>query len=92
MGSLDRSGFGPLDLEIIDRVYEAASAHLLARFPGSTPEDEAKRQGNLRKRLFAIAHPGKVDFDTLYDLVVSSYDAATNTVTGERMRENVLLE
>ena len=31
--SVDRSAFDPLDLEIIDRVYEAALAHLLVRFP-----------------------------------------------------------
>lgn len=74
MGSGERSAFGPLDLEIIDRVYEAAWAKLLVRFSDLTAEDEAKKQSNLRKRLFALAQPGKVDFDTLYTLVVSSYD------------------
>jgi hypothetical protein len=75
MGSGDRSAFDPLDLEIIDHVYEAAWAKLLVRFPGLTVEDGAEKQSNLRKRLFALAQPGKVDFDTLYKLVVSSYDA-----------------
>lgn len=74
MGSGDRSAFDALDLEIIDRVYEAAWAKLLVLFPGLTAEDEAKKQSNLRKRLFALAQPGKVDFDTLYKLVVSSYE------------------
>ena len=32
MGSGDRSAFDPLDLEIIDHVYEAAWAKLLVRF------------------------------------------------------------
>ena len=77
--SVDRSAFDPLDLEIIDRVYEAALAHLLVRFPDLNPEVEAKRQDNLRKRLFALAHAGKVDFDTLYNMVVSSYDVPIST-------------
>ena len=80
--SVDRSAFDPLDLEIIDRVYEAALAHLLVRFPDLNPEVEAKRQDNLRKRLFALAHAGKVDFDTLYNMVVSSYDVPTSIALG----------
>ena len=80
--SVDRSAFDPLDLEIIDRVYEAALAHLLVRFPDLNPEVEAKRQDNLRKRLFALAHAGKVDFDTLYNMVVSSYDVPTSITLG----------
>ena len=55
MGSGDRSAFDALDLEIIDRVYEAAWAKLVVLFPGLTAEDEAKKQSNLRKRLFALA-------------------------------------
>ena len=79
--SVDRSAFDPLDLEIIDRVYEAALAHLLVRFPDLTPEDEAKPHDNLRKRLFALANTGKVEFYTLYNMVVSSYDAAQHHAT-----------
>jgi hypothetical protein len=74
MGSADSSSFDPLDLEIIDCVYEAAWAQLLARFPALSAEEEAERQKNLRKRLFALAQPGAVDFDTLFVNVMASYD------------------
>jgi hypothetical protein len=85
MGSVDRSGFSPLDLEIIDRVYEAAWAHVLARSPGLTSEEEPERKENLRKRLFALTHPGRVDFDILYDLVVSSYDNPVQDVRRDEL-------
>jgi hypothetical protein len=74
MGS-DRSAFDPLDLEIIDRVYEAAWAALIARDPSDNEEKDAARQKNLRQRLFALAQPGAIQFDALYELVTSSYDA-----------------
>ena len=73
MGSSDRSAFDPLDLEIIDRVYEAAWAALLARDPVDTDDQEAARQKNLRQRLIVLAKPGSVDFDTLYEKVLSAY-------------------
>jgi hypothetical protein len=63
----------PLDLEVIDRVYEAAWAQLPAM---NLPRDEMEvldRQKNLRKRLFALARPGGVEFDTLFDMVLASY-------------------
>jgi hypothetical protein len=50
--------FDPLDLEIIDRVYEAALAQLEAQ------------QDELRKRVMACAATGHFDFDALYDKVV----------------------
>ncbi len=64
----------PLDLEIIDRVYGAAWAQLLARNPIQDEIEEAARQTNLRQRLFALSDPGRVDFDVLYGEVLSSYD------------------
>ena len=64
--------FDPLDLEIIDLVYEAACAHLVARYPDHDPEKDEERQTTLRKRLFALAEPGPVDFDVLCDRVLAT--------------------
>ena len=54
--------FDPLDLEIIDRVYETTWAYLEARQPHDNATD-AERQEALRKRIFVaarIAGPGQV--------------------------------
>ena len=63
--------FHPLDLEIMDRVYEAAWAQIEARDPFRDRNEDGKRQDALRKRLFALATPGPVDFDKLYDKVLA---------------------
>lgn len=47
----------PLDLETIDRVYEAAWAQIIARDPFRNTEKDSERQAALRKRLFALAGP-----------------------------------
>ena len=73
MGSYGRPAFNPLDLEIIDRVYEATWAELLAMSLPCDETEELERQKNLRKRLFALARPGGVEFDTLCDMVLASY-------------------
>ena len=71
MGSFKHPrAFQPLDLEIIDRVYEAAWAQIIARDPFHNAEKDSERQAVLRKRLFAFAGPGRVDFDTLCDRVL----------------------
>ena len=44
--------FDPLDLEIIDRVYEAASARFEAQMPPSRPRDELRE--SLRKRVMTL--------------------------------------
>ncbi len=64
--------FLPLDLEIIDLVHEAAWAQIEARDPFRNRNEDGERQDALRKRLFALATPGTVDFDTLYDNVLAS--------------------
>ena len=71
MGSFKPEGFDLLDLEIIDRVYEAAWAQLEAREPFRDREKDGERGEGLRKRIFAFA-TGKVDFDTLCDKVLTS--------------------
>jgi hypothetical protein len=71
MGFPKRRGvFDPLDLEIIDRVYETALAQLEAREPLRDREKDAERERALRKLVFALATPGNVDFDTLFDRVL----------------------
>jgi hypothetical protein len=58
--------FDPLDLAIIDLVYDAACVHLVANHPDHDPEDDGW-QLILRKRLFALAEPGPVEFDALWE-------------------------
>jgi hypothetical protein len=61
MGSYQRSNaFDPLDLQIIDLVYEAAWAAFIARdFYRDTCKDEDRRE-LLRKKVFAAATAGEV--------------------------------
>ena len=63
--------FDPLDLEIIDRVYEAACAQLEAREPFRDREKDGEWEEALRKLVFALVTPGKVDFDSLCDRVLA---------------------
>ena len=73
MRFLKRRGvFDPLDLEIIDQVYETAWAQLEAREPLRDREKDADRERALRKLVFALATPGIVDFDTLSDRVLAN--------------------
>jgi hypothetical protein len=64
--------FDPLDLEIMDRVYEAAWAQVEARkfSPHAQPDDELKE--TLRKLVTTCAANGKIEFDTLYDKVCAA--------------------
>ena len=54
MGSF-KSAFDPLDLEIIDRVYEVAWAHVQARHPNRDTVSDGERQEVLRKKIFGVA-------------------------------------
>ena len=73
MGSFTRPHtFNPLDLEIIDRVYEATWAKIESRYLYRDRERDEERKKALRRWLFAIAKGSPVDFDTLYDKVVAS--------------------
>jgi hypothetical protein len=73
MGSFNRSrAFDPLDLEIIDRVYEAAWAQIEARQIDRDTEGDPERQRKLRERIFAVAEIGTVDFDALYERVIDA--------------------
>jgi hypothetical protein len=64
--------FDPLDLEIIDRVYEAAWAQIEARDPKRDTSKDCDRQKVLRKLVFACACSGRVDFDRLCESVIAS--------------------
>ena len=72
MGSYKRV-FDPLDLEIIDLVYETALVQIAARDPLSDPVKELERQETVKKLVFAVAQPGSVEFDDLLDKVVLEY-------------------
>ena len=64
--------FNPLDLEILDRVYEAAWAHIEARDLYRDPQKDGAREDVLRKTVFIFAGTGPVDFDTLCDKLLAS--------------------
>jgi hypothetical protein len=64
--------FDPLDLEILDRVYEAARAQIEARDLCHCPEPDRGGEAALRKAVFSLAGAHPVDFDMLYDKVVAS--------------------
>ena len=73
MGSFKRPrAFDALDLEIIDLVYEAVWAQIVARDPFRDTEKDSERQEALRRRLFVCIGLGTVDFDNLYDKVLAS--------------------
>ena len=78
MGPFKHPVFDPLDLEIIDLVCEAAWAEIQAREPKRDTEEDGKLQEALRKRIFAVAPPGKIDFDSLYERVLTTELNRTN--------------
>jgi hypothetical protein len=55
--------FDPLDLEIIDHVFEAAWAQIEARRPFRNPESDAERREALRKYVMNCAAEDKIDFE-----------------------------
>ena len=80
MGSYKRpSVFDPLDLQIIDLVYEAAWAGFIARDPYRDTRKDEDRQELLRKKVFAVATPGEVEFDALLDKVLASIPGTWTT-------------
>jgi len=75
MGSLSfRDKFDPLDLEIIDRVYEVACAYIEARDLYRDKNNDPMEKDALRKQVFASAGVGPIDFDRLCDEVLPSID------------------
>ena len=70
MGTPNPLVLDPLDLELIDRVYEVAWEQIKARDLFRDPSQDEERQQSLRKLIFTLAPPGHVDFDKLCDLVL----------------------
>lgn len=71
MGSFKHPrAFQPLDLEIIDRVYEAAWAALEASDPFRDRAQDGERRETLRKLVMDSIETGRVDFDILCDRVL----------------------
>jgi hypothetical protein len=64
--------FHPLDLEIMDRVYEAAWAALQARDPFRDPDKDGECQESLRKLVFNNTGTGRIDFGILCDRVLAN--------------------
>ena len=85
MGSFKRPRvFHPLDLEIIDHVYEAAWAQISSQDPCRDASKDPERREALRKQIFAVAVTGAVDFDVLLDRVLSSFPETWVTFTKRR--------
>jgi hypothetical protein len=73
MGSFKRPRvFHPLDLEIMDRVFDAAWANLEAREPFRDRQKDGELQQVLGKLVFDSAGSDKINFDTLCDRVLAS--------------------
>ncbi len=64
--------FGPLDLEIIDRVYDAAWAELEAREPFRDRERDEERRDELRKLIMDSTGTGRVEFHALCARVLAN--------------------
>jgi hypothetical protein len=61
--------FLPLDLQIVDMVYEAAWAHIVNNDPFRDTMRDGERKEALREKVIALAQ-GSVDFDTLLNAVL----------------------
>ena len=88
MGSFKPHTFDPLELEILDLVYQAAWAQLIARDPNRNLSKDGRRQSALRKRIFACAGVGSVDFDDLCDKVLLSMPQSWTAARPPSRRDN----
>ena len=80
MGSFKHPrAFTPLDLEIIDKVYESAWAQVVAIDPFRDASKDAQSKDALRKLVFALAGTSPVEFDTLCDRVLAGLPQYGNT-------------
>ena len=53
--------------------------------PALNAEELEKRQQNLHQRVLAFATPGSVDFDTLYERAIASFDQIEDNAAGEQV-------
>jgi hypothetical protein len=63
--------FLPLDLQIVEMVYDAAWTHIVSNDPFRDTTHDEERKEALREKVFALAQ-GSVDFDTLLKAVKSN--------------------
>jgi hypothetical protein len=63
--------FAPLDLELIDRVYDAAWAELEAREPFRDRATQGERRDALRKLVMDSTGTDRITFDALYERVLA---------------------
>jgi hypothetical protein len=61
--------FLPLDLQIVDMVYDAAWAHIVNNDPFRDTTRDGERKEALREKVIALAQ-GSDDFDTLLNAVL----------------------
>jgi hypothetical protein len=61
--------FLPLDLQIVDMVYDAAWAHIVNNDPFRDTARDGERKEALREKVVALAQ-GTADFDTLLTAVL----------------------
>ena len=66
------SSFDDNELAVIDRVCQAAWAQVEARDPKRDRAKDDERRAVLRKRVLNFAHSGRVEFDTLYRMVLTT--------------------
>jgi hypothetical protein len=88
MGSF-KNAFDPLDLEIMDRVYEVAWAHIQAHEPSRNPGSDGGRQKALRRKIFGVARiagPGLIDFDALAEMVLATISEQPEPKPSPRIR------
>jgi hypothetical protein len=62
----------PLDLEIIDRVYEVASAHIEARNLYRETDNGVEEKEAPRKRVFGLSRQRPIDLDSFCDSLLAS--------------------
>ena len=63
--------FLPLDLQIVEMVYDAAWTQIVNNDPFRDTTYDEERKEALRKKVFALAQ-GSVDYDTLLNMVMSN--------------------
>jgi hypothetical protein len=69
-----RQKFDPLDLELIDRVYEVGCAYIEARNLYRDEKQDSEEEDALGKMVFTLAGTGPLHFDTLLATVMESMD------------------
>ena len=63
--------FLPLDLQIVEMVYDAAWTHIVNNDPFRDTTRDEERKEALREKVFALTQ-GSVDFDALLNAVMSN--------------------